>query len=96
MELKPLNDRVVVRRVDAETVTKSGIVIPDTATEKSDQGLVLAVGRGRRDESGNRIPLEVKINDRVIFSKYSGSVIKHKGDELLVLKEEDIFAVLND
>ena len=94
MELKPLNDRVVVRRVDAETVTKSGIVIPDTAAEKPDQGKVLAVGNGRRDEAGNRIPLEVRVNDRVLFNKYAGVTVRHKGEDLLVLKEDDILAVV--
>lgn len=94
MELKPLNDRVVVRRVDAETVTKSGIVIPDTAAEKPDQGKVLAVGNGRRADSGERIPLAVQVNDRVLFSKYAGITVRHKGEDYLVLKEDDILAVV--
>lgn len=94
MKLKPLNDRVVVRRVDAETVLKSGIVIPDTATEKPDQGTVVAVGKGRRDEDGNHIPLEVRVNDRILFGKYAGTTVKHNGDDFLVLKEDDILAVV--
>jgi chaperonin GroES len=94
MELRPLNDRVVVKRVDNDTTTKGGIIIPDTAAEKPDQGIVLAVGKGKKDDNGSRIPLEIKVNDRVLFGKYSGSAIKHKGDDLLVLKEDDIFAVI--
>jgi len=94
MELRPLNDRVVVKRVDNDTQTKGGIIIPDTAAEKPDQGIVLAVGKGKKDDAGAYIPLEIKVNDRVLFGKYSGSQIKHKGDDLLVLKEDDIFAVI--
>ena len=94
MELRPLNDRVVVKRVDNDTTTKGGIIIPDTAAEKPDQGIVLAVGKGKKDDAGAYIPLEIKVNDRVLFGKYSGSQIKHKGDDLLVLKEDDIFAVI--
>ena len=94
MELRPLNDRVVVKRVDNDTQTKGGIIIPDTAAEKPDQGIVLAVGKGKKDDAGARIPLDIKVNDRVLFGKYSGSQIKHKGDDLLVLKEDDIFAVI--
>lgn len=96
MELKPLNDRVVVRRVDAETVLKSGLVIPDTAAEKPDQGKVLAVGTGRRTEAGERIPLAVQVNDRVLFSKYAGVTVRHNGEDLLVLKEDDILAVVEE
>ena len=94
MELRPLNDRVVVKRVDNDTQTKGGIIIPDTAAEKPDQGIVLAVGKGKKDDAGAYIPLEIKVNDRVLFGKYSGSQIKHRGDDLLVLKEDDIFAVI--
>ena len=96
MELKPLNDRVVVKRVDNETTTKGGILIPDTAAEKPDQGIVLAVGKGKKDEAGAYIPLEIKVNDRVLFGKYAGTQIKHQGDDLLVLKEDDIFAVIEN
>jgi len=94
MELRPLNDRVVVKRVDNDTTTKGGIIIPDTAAEKPDQGIVLAVGKGKKDDTGAYIPLEIKVNDRVLFGKYAGSQIKHRGDDLLVLKEDDIFAVI--
>lgn len=96
MNLKPLNDRVVIQRVDAETVTKSGLVIPDTAAEKPDQGKVLAVGRGHREDSGNYIPLSVTVGDRVLFSKYAGTTVKHKGDEYLVVKEDDILAIVEE
>ncbi len=94
MQLKPLNDRVVVKRIDAETVTKAGIVIPDTATEKPDQGRVIAVGKGKRDNEGAYIPLEVKANDRVLFNRYSGTTVKNGSDEFLVLREDDILAVV--
>lgn len=94
MELKPLNDRVVVKRIDGDATTKGGIIIPDTAAEKPDQGVVLAVGKGKKDKEGRYVPLEIRVNDRVLFGKYSGTQIKHKGDELLVLKEDDIFAVI--
>lgn len=94
-ELRPLNDRVVVKRVDSDTVTKGGLVIPDTVAEKPDQGIVLAVGKGKKDRNGDYIPLEVKVADRVLFGKYSGTQIKHQGEDLLVLKEDEIFAVFN-
>ena len=96
MELRPLNNRVIVKRVDSETVTKCGIVIPDTATEKPDQGTVLAVGKGTKDDSGNYIPLDVSVNDRVLFGKYAGTQIKIDGQDLLVLKEEELFAVIEN
>ena len=93
-ELRPLNDRVVVKRVDSDTVTKGGLVIPDTVAEKPDQGIVLAVGKGKKDRSGEYIPLEVKVNDKVLFGKYSGTPIKHLGEDLLVLKEDEIFLII--
>jgi chaperonin GroES len=96
MELRPLNNRVIVKRVDNETVTKGGIVIPDSAAEKPDQGTVLAAGKGIKDEHGNYIPLDVKVNDRVLFGKYAGTQIKVDGEDLLVLKEEEIFAVIEN
>ena len=96
MELRPLNNRVIVKRVDSETVTKGGIVIPDTAAEKPDQGTVLAVGKGNKDDSGNYIPLDVSVNDRVLFGKYAGTQIKIDGQDLLVLKEEELFAVIEN
>jgi chaperonin GroES len=92
MNLKPLSDRVVVRRVDSDTVTKGGIVIPDAATEKADQGLVLAVGPGRRNPDGHVIPMDVVVNDQVLFGKFAGQTVKVNGEELLILREDDIFA----
>ena len=94
-ELRPLNDRVVVKRVDSDTVTPGGLVIPDTVAEKPDQGIVLAVGKGKKNRNGDYIPLEVKVEDRVLFGKYAGTQIKHLGEDLLVLKEDEIFAVFN-
>ena len=95
MNLKPLSDRVVVRRVDSESVTKGGIFIPDAATEKADQGRVLAVGPGKRNKDGQVVALDVAVNDRVLFGKFAGQTVKVDGEELLILKEEDILAVIN-
>lgn len=95
MKLKPLHDRVVVRRVDSESVTKGGIVIPDAAAEKADQGTVLAVGPGKRNAEGELIALGVATNDRVLFGKFSGQTVKVDGEEFLILKEDDILAVIN-
>ena len=94
MKLRPLHDRVIVKRLEQETKTASGIVIPDTAAEKPDQGEVMAVGPGRLDEDGERMPMSVKVGDRVLFGKYSGQTVKVDGDELLVMKEDDLFAVV--
>ena len=94
MKLRPLHDRVIVKRLENETKTASGIVIPDTAAEKPDQGEVMAVGPGRLDEDGERMPMSVKVGDRVLFGKYSGQTVKVDGDELLVMKEDDLFAVI--
>ena len=94
MNLRPLNDRVIVKRLENETKTASGIVIPDNAAEKPDQGEVLAVGPGKHDEDGDRIEMSVKVGDRVLFGKYSGQTVKIGGDELLVMKEDDLFAVV--
>lgn len=94
MNLRPLSDRVVVRRVDSEAVTKGGIVIPDAATEKADQGTVLAVGPGKRNKDGELVALDVGINDRVLFGKFSGQTVKVDGQELLILREEDILGVV--
>jgi len=94
MNLRPLHDRVIIKRLDTETKTASGIVIPDNATEKPDQGEILAVGPGKRDDSGKIIALDVKIGDRVLFGKYAGKTVKVEGDELLVMREEDIMAVV--
>jgi chaperonin GroES len=94
MKLRPLHDRVIVKRIDSETKTASGIVIPDNAAEKPDQGEVLAVGPGRKNDEGKVIPLNVAVGDRVLFGKYSGQTVKVEGDELLVMKEDDLFAVI--
>jgi chaperonin GroES len=94
MNLRPLHDRVIIKRLDTETKTASGIVIPDNATEKPDQGEILAVGAGKRDDSGKIIALDVKVGDRVLFGKYAGQTVKVDGDELLVMREEDIMAVV--
>ena len=95
MSLRPLHDRVIVKRLDQETRTTSGIVIPDSAAEKPDQGEVLAVGPGRRDNDGRRIAPALSVGDRVLFGKYAGQTVKVDGNELLVLREEDIVAVVN-
>ena len=94
MKLRPLHDRVVVKRLDQETKTASGIVIPDAAAEKPDQGEVVAIGTGKRNDKGDFVALSVKVGDRVLFGKYSGQTVKVDGDELLVMREEDLFAVV--
>ncbi|RMX04263.1 co-chaperone GroES [Corticibacter populi] len=94
MALRPLHDRVIVKRLENETTTASGIVIPDNAAEKPDQGEVLAVGPGKRDDKGAHIVPDVKVGDRVLFGKYSGQGVKVDGQEVLVLKEDDIFAIV--
>ena len=93
--IKPLEDRIVVQASEAETTTASGIVIPDTAKEKPQEGKVLAVGPGRVDDKGNRIPLDVKEGDVVIFSKYGGTEVKYNGEEYLILSARDVLAVIN-
>jgi len=94
MKIRPLHDRVIVKRVEAERTTASGIVIPDSAGEKPDQGEVLAVGPGKRDDNGKQIALDVKVGDRVLFGKYAGQAVKVDGEEVLVMREEDIMGVL--
>jgi chaperonin GroES len=94
MNLRPLHDRVIVKRLDQETKTASGIVIPDNAAEKPDQGEVLAIGKGKLLDDGSIRALEVKVGDRVLFGKYSGQTVKVDGNELLVMREEDIMAVV--
>lgn len=94
MKLKPLGDRVVVRVIEQEERTRGGIVLPDTAKEKPQQGEVLAVGSGAVLENGERRPLEVKVGDRVIFSKYAGTEVKIEGEEVLILSERDILAAI--
>ncbi|HEY8607383.1 MAG TPA: co-chaperone GroES [Noviherbaspirillum sp.] len=94
MNLRPLHDRVIVKRLDQETKTASGIVLPDAAAEKPDQGKILAVGNGKILEDGKVRQLEVKVGDTVLFGKYSGQTVKVDGEELLVMREEDIMAVV--
>jgi len=95
MKLQPLADRVVVKALDREEKTKSGIVLPDTAKEKPQEGEVLAVGSGKIGDDGKRIPLEVKVGDRVVYSKYGGTEVKIDGVEYLILKESDVLAIVN-
>jgi chaperonin GroES len=94
-KFRPLHDRVVVKRIDAEEKTKGGIIIPDSAKEKPSQGEIVAVGPGGRDEAGKLIPIDVKAGDRVLFGKWSGTEVKIDGDELLIMKESDIMGVLD-
>jgi chaperonin GroES len=94
MNLRPLHDRVIVKRLDQETKTASGLIIPDAAAEKPDQGEILAVGNGKVQDDGKLRALEVQVGDRVLFGKYSGQTVKVDGQELLVMREEDIMAVL--
>ena len=94
MKFRPLHDRVVVKRVDAEEKTKGGIIIPDTAKEKPQEGEVIAAGPGARDESGKLIPLDLKAGDRVLFGKWSGTEIKIEGEDLLIMKESDVMGVV--
>ena len=91
---RPLHDRVVVKRVKEEEKTKGGIIIPDTAQEKPQEGEVVAVGPGARDEDGERVALDVKVGDRILFGKWSGTEVKIDGEELLIMKESDIMGVL--
>ncbi len=94
MQLKPLHDRVLVKRVEQESKTSGGIIIPESAQEKPIQGEVLAVGSGTRDDAGNIRPLDVKAGDRILFGKWSGTEVKIDGQELLIMKESDIFGIL--
>ncbi|MBN2124297.1 MAG: co-chaperone GroES [Deltaproteobacteria bacterium] len=95
MKIKPLHDRVLVLRTDEEEKTSGGIIIPDTAKEKPQEGKVVAVGNGKLNEKGERVPLEVKENDRVLFGKYAGTDIKIDGVEHMIMREEDILAILD-
>lgn len=94
MKFRPLHDRVVVRRLDGEEKTKGGIIIPDTAKEKPQEGEVIAVGAGARDDAGKLVPLDVKAGDRVLFGKWSGTEVKIDGEDLLIMKESDIMGVV--
>jgi chaperonin GroES len=95
MAFRPLHDRVVVKRIEEEAKTAGGIIIPDTAKEKPQQGEVVAVGPGARDDAGKVVPLDVKVGDRVLFGKWSGSEVKIDGEDLLIMKESDILGVLS-
>jgi len=94
MKLRPLNDRILVKRVEEEEKTKGGIIIPDTAKEKPAEGKVVAVGNGKLGDDGKRIPLEVKKGDRVLFGKYGGQEIKVEGEEYLILREDDVLGII--
>jgi chaperonin GroES len=94
MAFRPLHDRVVVRRIEADQKTAGGIIIPDSAQEKPSEGEVIAVGEGNRDDDGDRIPLDVKVGDRVLFGKWSGTEVKIDGEDLLIMKESDIMGVI--
>lgn len=95
MKLKPLQDRILVQRVEEETKTKGGIIIPDTAKEKPAEGKVVAVGNGKVAEDGKRIALEVKKGDRILFGKYSGTEVKIEGEEYLIMREDDVLGVID-
>lgn len=94
MKFRPLHDRVVVRRLESEAKTAGGIIIPDTAKEKPQEGEIIAVGPGARDESGKLVPLDVKVGDKILFGKWSGTEVKLNGEDLLIMKEADIMGVL--
>jgi chaperonin GroES len=94
VKIRPLQDRVIVKRIEEEEKSKGGIIIPDTAKEKPQEGKVIAVGKGKVNEDGKLIPLDVKVNDRILFGKYSGSEINIDGDEHLIMREEDILGVI--
>jgi chaperonin GroES len=96
MKLNPLHDRVVVKRIEADTKTISGIIIPDNVAEKPDQGIVLAVGAGRRTEAGTLVPMSLKENDKILFGKFAGQAVKIQGEEVLVLREEEVYAVIEE
>ena len=95
MKFRPLHDRVVVKRIDSEERTKGGIIIPDTAKEKPQEGEIVAAGPGARDENGKLVPLDLQVGDRVLFGKWSGTEVKIDGEELLIMKESDIMGVLD-
>ena len=95
MAFRPLHDRVVVKRLEGEEKTKGGIIIPDTAKEKPQEGKIIAVGPGGRDETGKLVPLEVKAGDRILFGKWSGTEVKIDGEDLLIMKESDILGVVD-
>ena len=95
MKFRPLHDRVLIKRVDSESKTSGGIIIPDTAAEKPQQGEVIAVGPGSRDEAGKLVPIDLKKGDKVLFGKWSGTEVKIDGEELIIMKESDVMGVLS-
>jgi len=95
MKLRPLQDRILVQRVEEETTTKGGIIIPDTAKEKPAEGKVVAVGNGKVGDDGKRVPLEIKKGDRILFGKYSGTEVKIEGEEYLIMREDDVLGVID-
>ena len=95
MKLRPLQDRILVQRVEEETTTKGGIIIPDTAKEKPAEGKVIAVGNGKTGDDGKRIALEIKAGDRILFGKYSGTEVKIEGEEFLIMREDDVLGVID-
>jgi chaperonin GroES len=95
MKLRPLQDRILVKRVEEEQTTKGGIIIPDTAKEKPAEGSVVAVGNGKVGDDGKRIPLEIKEGDRILFGKYSGSEVKIEGEEYLIMREDDVLGIID-
>ena len=95
VNIKPLEDRIVVQPIDAEQTTASGLVIPDTAKEEPQEGEVVAIGPGRIDDNGNRVPLDVSVGDKVIYSKYGGTEVKYAGEEFLILSARDVLAVIS-
>jgi len=96
MKLNPLHDRVVVKRIEADTKTSSGLIIPDNVAEKPDQGIVIAVGAGRRTEAGTLVPMSLNVDDKVLFGKFAGQTVKIQGEEVLILTEEEIYAVIEE
>jgi len=94
MKLRPLHDRILVQRVEEETTTKGGIIIPDTAKEKPAEGKVVAIGNGKTGDDGKKIPMEIKPNDRILFGKYSGTEVKVDGEEYLIMREDDILGII--
>ena len=94
MKIKPLNDRILVKRLEAEDKTKGGIIIPDTAKEKPNQGKVIAVGEGAKDKDGKRTPVQVKIGDRILFSSYAGTDLKLENEDFIILREDDVYGII--
>ncbi len=94
MKLRPLHDRILVQRVEEETTTKGGIIIPDTAKEKPAEGKVVAIGNGKTGDDGKKIPMDIKVDDRILFGKYSGTEVKVDGEEYLIMREDDILGII--